>query len=167
MWIHYERLHNHNKAKHNKTVCIFIGLYCISSGWDNQHTVWIVMENGQLQYRIPKFGTNHSVSAPVEDVIILRRKFFFITAQHLISFASRWRWLAQMWILNKFLQTAWQIDILTNWRHKADHWKHDDTICSVYQIRGYVAGSSEKFQMDVFTMLGSKLNNLSERGPWQ
>ena len=29
MWIHYERLHNHNKAKHNKTVCIFIGIYCI------------------------------------------------------------------------------------------------------------------------------------------
>ena len=22
MWIHYERLHNHNKAKHNTTVCI-------------------------------------------------------------------------------------------------------------------------------------------------
>ena len=29
MWIHYERLHNHNKAKHNKTVCIFLGIYCI------------------------------------------------------------------------------------------------------------------------------------------
>ena len=29
MWIHYERLHNHNKAKHNKTVCIFVGIYCI------------------------------------------------------------------------------------------------------------------------------------------
>ena len=29
MWIHYERLHNHNKAKHNKTVCIFPGIYCI------------------------------------------------------------------------------------------------------------------------------------------
>ena len=28
MWNHYERLHNHNKAKHNKTVCIFIGKYC-------------------------------------------------------------------------------------------------------------------------------------------
>ena len=27
--IHYERLHNHNKAKHNKTVCIFLGIYCI------------------------------------------------------------------------------------------------------------------------------------------
>ena len=29
MWINYERLHNHNKAKHNKTVCIFLGIYCI------------------------------------------------------------------------------------------------------------------------------------------
>ena len=28
MWIHYERLHNHYKAKHNKTVCIFFGIYC-------------------------------------------------------------------------------------------------------------------------------------------
>ena len=29
MWIHYERLHNHNKAKHNKILCIFLGIYCI------------------------------------------------------------------------------------------------------------------------------------------
>ena len=29
MWIHNERLHNHNKAKHNKTVCIFLGIYCM------------------------------------------------------------------------------------------------------------------------------------------
>ena len=29
MWIPYERLHNHNKAKLNKTVCIFLGIYCI------------------------------------------------------------------------------------------------------------------------------------------
>ena len=28
MWIHYERLRNHNKAKYNKTVCIFLGIYC-------------------------------------------------------------------------------------------------------------------------------------------
>ena len=33
MWIHYERLHNHNKAKHNKTVCIFLGIYCRSMPW--------------------------------------------------------------------------------------------------------------------------------------
>ena len=32
MWIHNEQLHNHNKAKHNKTVCIFLGIYCISLG---------------------------------------------------------------------------------------------------------------------------------------
>ena len=34
MWIHYERLHNHNKAKHNKTMCIFLGIYCNSRRWD-------------------------------------------------------------------------------------------------------------------------------------
>ena len=28
MWIHYEWLHNHNKARHNKTMCIFLGIYC-------------------------------------------------------------------------------------------------------------------------------------------
>ena len=33
MWIHYERLHNHNKAKHNKTVCIFLAIYCANSIW--------------------------------------------------------------------------------------------------------------------------------------
>ena len=31
MWIHYERLHNHTKAKHNETVCIFLGIYCRSN----------------------------------------------------------------------------------------------------------------------------------------
>ena len=36
MWIHYERLHNHNKAKHNETVCIFLGKYCTM--W----TVWLI-----------------------------------------------------------------------------------------------------------------------------
>ena len=30
MLVHYERLHKHNKAKHNKTVCIFLGIFCIS-----------------------------------------------------------------------------------------------------------------------------------------
>ena len=36
MWIHYERLHNHNKAKHNKTVCIFLGIYC-RQGFELRH----------------------------------------------------------------------------------------------------------------------------------
>ena len=37
MWIHYERLHNHNKAKHNKTVCIFLGIYC---KYSKNNTPW-------------------------------------------------------------------------------------------------------------------------------
>ena len=39
MSIHYERLHNHNKAKHNKTVCIFLGIYC-TYVHTTQHGYW-------------------------------------------------------------------------------------------------------------------------------
>ena len=57
MWIHYERLHNHNKAKHNKTVCIFLGIYCI--WWMGQYqsqplATWI--------YDIPNFAELFSYS---------------------------------------------------------------------------------------------------------
>ena len=40
IWIHYARLYNHNKAKHNKTVCIFLGIYCSSSkNWQANHDI--------------------------------------------------------------------------------------------------------------------------------
>ena len=44
MWIHFERLHNHNKAKHNKTVCIFLGIYCITKGNPNGLNTILVNE---------------------------------------------------------------------------------------------------------------------------
>ena len=40
MWIHYERLHNHNKAKHNKTVCIFLGIYYMGSELHHHCAYW-------------------------------------------------------------------------------------------------------------------------------
>ena len=40
MWIHYERLHNHNKAKHNKTMCIFLGICCTLSDPSFQALFW-------------------------------------------------------------------------------------------------------------------------------
>ena len=43
MWIHYERLHDHNKAKHNKTVCIFLRIYCkLISRW-SQCPISVIM----------------------------------------------------------------------------------------------------------------------------
>ena len=45
MWIHYERLHNHNKAKHNKTVCIFLGIYCMSNCMVCINWYWCYKEN--------------------------------------------------------------------------------------------------------------------------
>ena len=43
MWIHYERLHNHNKAKHTKSVCIFLGIYC--TWWNSwpPSTSWFML----------------------------------------------------------------------------------------------------------------------------
>ena len=50
MCIHYERLHNHNKAKHNKTVCIFLGIYCKSTmaqvlPWCRQATIHCLIQS--------------------------------------------------------------------------------------------------------------------------
>ena len=45
MWIHYERLHNHNKAKHNKTVCIFLGIYCSGNPWRPKRPVAQIPRN--------------------------------------------------------------------------------------------------------------------------
>ena len=55
MWIYYEGLHNHNKAKHNKTVCIFLGIYCSSKiGKKNsERTLWwspLIETNGFIAW---------------------------------------------------------------------------------------------------------------------
>ena len=46
IWIHYERLHNHNKAKHNKTVCIFLGIYCM-------YLKFTLCQNTEMYINIP------------------------------------------------------------------------------------------------------------------
>ena len=56
MWIHYERLHNHNKAKHNTTVCIFLGIYCNLRLLPQCSLKY--KENGNLRYH----QTSHSGS---------------------------------------------------------------------------------------------------------
>ena len=55
MWIHYERLRNHNKAKHNKTVCIFLGIYC-NSVWTFTFSRWPWRNLILRQWCIPELG---------------------------------------------------------------------------------------------------------------
>ena len=61
MWIHYVRLHNHNKAKHNKTVCIFLGIYCTFEilRTDFDYIFYVIKE------------TFHNI-APVNDIVFKR-----------------------------------------------------------------------------------------------
>ena len=66
MWIHYERLYNHNKAKHNKTVCIFLGMYCRCSlsKTERHHTKRVYF----LLYGL----TNHPwVTTSICDLLVL------------------------------------------------------------------------------------------------
>ena len=57
MWIHYEGLYNHNKAKHNKTLCIFLGIYCMAwwrHGMETPSTLLIMCEgNTTFSYGSP------------------------------------------------------------------------------------------------------------------
>ena len=62
MWIHYERLHNHNKAKHNTTVCIFIGIYC---------TYWCDIHHYITDHRIYVHGKLHATKLSQTYCIII------------------------------------------------------------------------------------------------
>ena len=60
MWIHYERLHNHNKAKHNKTVCIFLGIYCTLSCFVS-HIYRVVVRYGRVYPHFLRLGARKTV----------------------------------------------------------------------------------------------------------
>ena len=61
MWIHYERLHNHNKAKHNKTVCIFLGIYCSFRHCSNHHIFKRKISCADLNKLINSLGPNDAM----------------------------------------------------------------------------------------------------------
>ena len=72
MLIHYERLHNHNKAKHNKTVCIFLGIYCICWFGAPMISLQKVMWIHQFYLIMGAFNINWKPYTPTkEDSVIL------------------------------------------------------------------------------------------------
>ena len=90
MWIQYERLHNHNKAKHNKTVCIFLGIYCtcvlvlvLASACVKWSCLISVLSLGyqpiQMQLKFTK--DNHLLGKPG----------MWLYKQYFIYVCSRWR----------------------------------------------------------------------------
>ena len=81
MWIHYERLHNHNKAKHNKIVCIFLGIYC---RYDIEKSCTMCMKSLLL---IPAFGTQVLIS--YFYIQYIPRNMHTV----LLCFALLWLWM--------------------------------------------------------------------------
>ena len=74
MWIHYERLHNHNKTKHNKTVCIFLGIYCIQGYQMPVEITWLIWANRHGLSPI-KTLQNMEVNIIFWKIILLSSKF--------------------------------------------------------------------------------------------
>ena len=80
MWIHYERLYNHNKAKHNKTVCIFLGIYCTSMLLLLIHAI-TVLSNYNLNYVCLL-----SMASPLGSVNLYQRKRPLEANGHVVLF---------------------------------------------------------------------------------
>ena len=87
MWIHYERLYNHNKAKHNKTVCIFLGIYCKMTWcivWD---ILWDIIEKWWA-----------SVMIQLINVVVLVKPHVKALQQSLVlPYSSFWCTLNKLW----------------------------------------------------------------------
>ena len=90
MWIHYGRLHNHNKAKHNKTVCIFLGIYCILEHCQRRIGCYAIKAWSPSQYkdrlsrhRTPMLKTRWSQGRLIFNMgmsILVRRHLYIETA---------------------------------------------------------------------------------------
>ena len=77
MWIHYERLHNHNKAKHNKTVCIFLGIYCIRC---YQQISWKIEYQHRNLFRNLRVRLTHGIHRSVifYGILVFCRHILFV-----------------------------------------------------------------------------------------
>ena len=97
MWIHYERLHNHNKAKHNKTVCIFLGIYCTAkyrkkSGNFNASAHVAVQRGWKYQTCQHCSQVFYMIAAMSLVLIWFENKLKYVCAKHLYTVRNIFSW---------------------------------------------------------------------------
>ena len=68
MWIHYEQLHNHNKAKHNKTVCTFLGIYCSKKHERGLWLFWLWTSNLPVSLGIATYFCFSLIEAALTNI---------------------------------------------------------------------------------------------------
>ena len=85
MWIHYERLHNHNKAKHNKTVCIFLGIY--SMAYHDMHY------NRMYSHFVDVKDITYLNCQLLIDISISDFRFAYANASE-CSLTNSWKWMS-------------------------------------------------------------------------
>ena len=106
MWIQYERLHNHNKAKHNKTVCIFLGIYCslvtlnyqrytllaYLLSWRHDECDEVLTLSKRVSIWIKTYFCRLINGAPWEDIFTSNRKIivgFIRTRREIVNYPPR------------------------------------------------------------------------------
>ena len=60
MWIHYERLHNHNKAKHNNSCAYFLG-YTVQCGGEWPKQAYLVKKLDKVVHLILRRRSAHFI----------------------------------------------------------------------------------------------------------
>ena len=85
MWIHYERLHNHHKAKHNKIQCIFLGIYCINASSSVRISLAYISASPSWKTDLLR---QHGVQRNNNNIVIWPQKWFNI---HVIVMLSSLR----------------------------------------------------------------------------
>ena len=110
MRIHYERLHNHNKAKHSKTVCIFLGIYCRTLA--ARHKKRLVCSHSRIKLRFNSwdvFNTEviHMIGTPERKQLYLSSS---TVATHMtmifqLSLNTVITSIAEMWTLRQWRVT--------------------------------------------------------------
>ena len=105
MWIHYERLRNHNKAKHNKTVCIFLGIYCSVLKDINKFVINFELSDWYTdKYNRDMFMTQYSTMLKLSDrsskFNILIRVIFYVWLFSSMTHSAAYCWFRYASSLN-------------------------------------------------------------------
>ena len=95
MWIHYERLHNHNKAKHNKTVCLFLGIYCMMEPLYNT----IHHNRYQINWQWQMKDTDQALDSQKTPHIYLKPTVELWSVLY-VYFREKWPSYKEVWLYN-------------------------------------------------------------------
>ena len=131
MWIHYKRLHNHNKTKHNKTVRIFLGIYCSRQGWPRSSSVVSITSVVLIPWtldgcqKILDCIGSHNCLSPISRHVIIWANDGLFNDAYMTQYNKggiRWSLLAILFWIHNYITG------MTIYSWFLDHWAEHDLL---------------------------------------